>query len=265
MRTCRLIVLMATLALLSCPAAAQSGSQTPQAVEQLEQVFDDPLFSKWQKRQERREAAIPDGLLPDLGVDPGAIQDSIGEVFRRLMRSLFPRGQRQVSCAAPSSGGGSGMSEALHGAAIIIGVILIIVLAVFLVAAFRTHIRVRQSGPTTKIEEALEEGDALAATSETWLEHAESLASQEDLRLAFRAMYLALLSGLHRGGAINFNKRRTNWTYVRHFAGTATNRRQLEQLTDNFDAYWYGSRRLDRSGFERMRSLTNALLGDQKP
>ena len=92
------------------------------------------------------------------------------------------------------------------------------------------------------------------------LDHADELAGQEDLRLAFRAMYLALLSGLHRDGRVNYNRRRTNWTYVRGFKGQEDDRRRFGQLTDAFDGSWYGLRRPDRAEFDRMRSITSTLL-----
>jgi hypothetical protein len=90
------------------------------------------------------------------------------------------------------------------------------------------------------VRQALADGAALALDGGQWLEEADALARAGDFRLAWRALYLGLLSGLHGRGAIHYRRNRTNWTYVRDFRGGEGERASFRDLTGLFDEVWYG-------------------------
>ena len=110
------------------------------------------------------------------------------------------------------------------------------------------------------LQAAMDQGDALAAGSDEWAEHARQLMREEDLRLAFRAMYLSLLSGLHSAGLIYYQAQRTNWRYVQTFRGDAPQRSSFASLTRRFDDVWYGQRQPDPEGFAQVSGQVQSLL-----
>jgi hypothetical protein len=107
----------------------------------------------------------------------------------------------------------------------------------------------------------MESGEALAAESSQWLGEADQLAQEQDLRRAYRALYLALLSGLHRQQAIDFRPNRTNWRYVQQFRGHESQRQRLSQLTRRFDQIWYGHRDPEPAAMQQAKAKVQALLG----
>ena len=92
------------------------------------------------------------------------------------------------------------------------------------------------------------------------MEQAVRLAQGGDHRMAFRAMYLALLSGLHSAGVIRYRRQQTNWAYVQSFDGPAARRELFVELTGRFDEVWYGLREPDDASFERLRGQVDTLL-----
>ena len=90
------------------------------------------------------------------------------------------------------------------------------------------------------IEQAMEQGDALAMASDSWMQAARQFGSEGNFRAMYRAMYLALLAGLHQTGKIRFRRNRTNWYYVHDFHGDKPERELFGTLTDLFDHVWYG-------------------------
>ena len=111
------------------------------------------------------------------------------------------------------------------------------------------------------VRRALDEGEALAMSSPQWIREAERLAGTKDFRAVYRALYLALLSGLHRGGKIDFRPTRTNWTYVARFGGPPQERQSFHDLTTIFDDVWYGSRPAGPHTIELLRDQVVRLVG----
>jgi hypothetical protein len=145
------------------------------------------------------------------------------------------------------------------------------VVGVFAVFLIYRLIQERRSGghagrvlSREQVREALESGEALALGTPQWMAEADRLAQQGDLRAVFRALYLALLSGLHTQGRIDFRRSRTNWTYVRRFRGVETDRRIFATLTSLFDRVWYGLKHPSGASFERVRGQVAALLSGEK-
>ena len=83
--------------------------------------------------------------------------------------------------------------------------------------------------------------DALAHTPEDWRRRAERLAAGGDRSEALRALYLELLSGLHRAGAIDYDHSRTNTAYVFDLPLGHPARPPFLSLTRRFDSAVYGA------------------------
>jgi Domain of unknown function (DUF4129) len=104
-----------------------------------------------------------------------------------------------------------------------------------------------------QIREAMESGNALALDSSQWMEQARRLAGEQDFRAVYRALYLALLSGLHAAGKIEHNRNRTNWVYVAHYRGPAPERARFSELTELFDRVWYGRKTAQEDNLDQLR------------
>ncbi|MEM1097196.1 MAG: DUF4129 domain-containing protein [Planctomycetota bacterium] len=199
--------------------------------------MNDPLFSRWEQRQARASDQRDTGWL-DAYFE--AIGERLGDFFEWLFDDRSPSSRR-------SGGGGSaGSGMALAGVLKVLGwVLLIVVVGLMLwmlLGWWTTQGRVgRPAAPSrAALDSALEKRDALAADAEQWAAHAQALAEERDLRQAFRAMFLSLLSGLHSAGHIRYRAQRTNWAYVRGFNGPDTQRDAFRRLTSRFDNVWYG-------------------------
>ena len=121
--------------------------------------------------------------------------------------------------------------------------------------AMTEHILSRQ-----QVEAALESGNALALGASQWLDEAQRLAAEQDFRAVYRALYLALLSGLHSAGKIEHTRNRTNWTYVQLYRGPDEERAIFGHLTEVFDRVWYGRRAApEQSSLEELRSKVAML------
>lgn len=242
---------------LTTEAADVSAAETdPKA--QLEQIMADPLFERWQRRQ-IREQAPEQGWLSrhDHWIEPWR------ERVRDFLRWLFDRDDRP---ATADRGEGAPLGTVMRWLGWIVagglGALVLVTLARML------RVRSRADEPVTvsrgRIREALESGEALAVDSDVWHEQAQHLADTEDLRLACRAIYLALLAGLHERRKIDFRPHRTNWMHVRHYRGSTSERAMLAELTRVFDDAWYGHHPPDRATFDHVRRRVAALVGEER-
>jgi hypothetical protein len=121
------------------------------------------------------------------------------------------------------------------------------------------------SPPPVDVKKALAEGDALAQTSDAWMNLASELGRGGDWRLAYRAMYLALLASLHQSGRINFRKSMTNRMYVLRYRGPTDERDIFSGLTELFDRVWYGHKPVPEEVRSRVDSQMKSLLHLQVP
>jgi len=243
-------------------AMADTREQPTRARKQLEQVLEQPAFRQWRRRA-NRAAETDSPLLPD------SWQHWIEDTARRTrdwIGDWFDDGSSQPSAnPGASSGGGIGLASMLE----VLGWTLLAAVTIFvLVALIRLFVSFspKRSEPAVtrqRLHEAMASGEALAAESPQWLAEADQLAAEQDLRRAYRALYLALLSGLHHSRLIDFRPNRTNWMYVRQYRGDVTQRHRLAQLTEQFDAVWYGRRRPEPQAMEQARQQVRQLLGHE--
>ncbi|MGC4113993.1 MAG: DUF4129 domain-containing protein [Myxococcales bacterium] len=101
---------------------------------------------------------------------------------------------------------------------------------------------------------------ALAKAPRGWWSDADALAARGDYRGALRAIYLAVLSALHRRGAIDYDPTRSNWDYVRAFKGGLEELPGFRELTRRFDFGWYGRLGNDPQGYDLARQLARPLV-----
>jgi hypothetical protein len=218
--------------------AAAAGDAPPAARpsphDHLRQILSRPLYSRWRLRSD--PLAGPDEA------ESGRLRKLIDEWLDKLRGSL----ERHLPDAGLGPGAASGPSS-LPGLLKVVGYGLVGGVLVFLAYLAGQMIReYRGRGQPARVlsreqvREALAAGDALALAGPEWLEEAERLARAGDFRAVYRALYLALLAGLHARRRIDFRRNRTNWTYVRGFRGPADQRATFASLTDLFDRVWYG-------------------------
>jgi hypothetical protein len=101
---------------------------------------------------------------------------------------------------------------------------------------------------------------ALSRPPEGWAHLADELAARGEYREAVRGLYLALLSRLHRDGAILYDVTLSNWDYLRQFRGRADVKGRFRELTRRFDFVWYGNVPVGAEGYQQFRALTEPLL-----
>jgi hypothetical protein len=101
---------------------------------------------------------------------------------------------------------------------------------------------------------------ALSRPPEGWAHAADELAARGEYREAVRCLYLALLSRLHREGAITYDVTLSNWDYLRHFKGRRDWLPPFRELTRRFDFAWYGNLPVGQEGYRDFRLLTEPLL-----
>jgi hypothetical protein len=253
---------LSVLSVISGAGAAPTPQPSPsdevqRAQQQLQRVLEQPAFEQWQRRQARAEGGQDDALVPDAWRQ--WVLDTRDTIFD-WVESLFSGQQPQTN---PGAGPGSfSFATVLETLAwILIGILVLFVLGVIvrLLAGARAA---PKETPVTRqrLKDAMDAGEALAADSGQWLSEAEQLADEADLRRSYRALYLAMLSGLHRAGAIDFRPNRTNWMYVRQFRGQGEQRDRLSQLTRQFDAVWYGRQNPKPDAIQQARQQVEALL-----
>lgn len=254
-----LAVLLAVSALW--PAQARAKTESPiTARRQLAQVMQDPMFHRWQLRQQRaagKSPAMLKSILQEAAKWRNELLHWLGSIMPHPSSNWFGGG---------NSSTGMEIVAILRWVAYIIGGVLLLLLLIVIVRALRSS---RQTGSTQivsrqRIREALEKGEALATDSPQWIEEANRLAQEKDLRLAYRAMYLALLSGLHDRRAITFHQHRTNWTYVQHFQGPQGQCQAFSRLTSLFDDVWYGLRVPTAEKLVAVKAQVDHLLGEGK-
>jgi len=279
----RILIACLLMIVFTCPANAQTNetpsensaatASSPQSAQsphqQLDEVLQDPLFQRWEARQLRGQGPDEASKLESsdsLKRFRTWLEDTTDSFFDWLFRN------RQSSTSTSGSGGsGIAIGPILKTLGWVIGILAVILVIHLLLTWIRAQRRITNRGTPThqSLRAALETGTALAAAPDQWLNHAQDLAASgddhQDLRLAFRALYLALLSGLHEQGRIRFRKQRTNWVYVQQFQGPPKAMHSFGQLTEWFDTTWYGHQSPEASVFKQVRGKVDQLLKGGDP
>jgi hypothetical protein len=181
--------------------------------------------------------------------------------FKWLREWLENLNQKRDRDASTPDGSSQGFAPVVVG---VMGLAALAVLGLLLFLAFKGKkgTQVVQPGVRT-----LEEGQpapggvsALSRPPDAWASLADQLAAQGEFREAIRHLYLALLSRLHRQGAIDYQPTRSNWDYFRAFRGPREQKAIFRELTDRFDFAYYGKLPTGAEGYGAFRELSRPLL-----
>ncbi len=221
----------------------------------LRQVLKDPLFHQWQLKNF--------GQTPKSGLDLyfANVLRTLRDLLHRMWNWHSSRHFKQSVSSPTAFSAFPILLEYLGIAIIILALIAGIFLLINMLVSRNPKITTPQSSADRRdISEALQEGDALALESDQWLNKAREFESSGEFRLMYRALYLALLAGLHEKGKIRFRRSATNYTLVRGFTGNQSDRTTFGTLTDRFDHVWYGWKVYPAQTTEDLKSAMATLL-----
>jgi len=240
MRHLPLTIWLLCVALSSANAAEPASAPLSSPRDHAKSILRRPLYQRWRLRQERMTSVRSGrrGLLDDLG-----------PYLEKVTAAWLARIERWFRGRSRGSGPGSGSSGSFDFVALLKMVAWALLVGLVGLAAYALYRNLRGKrirGHAARVlsrehmREALEMGEALALDSPDWLREADRFAREKNFRAMCRALYLALLSGLHAANRIDFRRNRTNWVYVAHFRGRDDERRVFSGLTSLFDRVWYG-------------------------
>jgi hypothetical protein len=113
--------------------------------------------------------------------------------------------------------------------------------------------------PLADAESQGELPNALSQTADQWAADAERLFRQGKISEAIRALYLAVLSFSHRRNWIDYHPCKTNWEYIRKFAGPSDGKQTLRLLTGVFERAWYGKEACGETEYRESKRLAGEL------
>ncbi|MFP4055247.1 MAG: DUF4129 domain-containing protein [Candidatus Brocadiia bacterium] len=245
---------------VACLGAGEDRLPPPR--EHLERILRRPPYQRWRRRETRPETEPETGLMR-------SIRQTLQRWREWLAEKLDQWFGREPGLPEPAARGSEGPGLAVRVLKLL-GYVGLAALAVFLAfLAYRLIRERRRGGPAARVvsrervRDALESGEALALGGPQWLAEAERLAREGDFRSVYRALYLALLSGLHERRKIDFRKSRTNWHYVRRFRGEEGEREVFTSLTSLFDRVWYGQTKPQGTSLATVRAQVSRLLATE--
>ncbi|MFY1831114.1 DUF4129 domain-containing protein [Myxococcus fulvus] len=153
---------------------------------------------------------------------------------------------------------------------VVIAGLTVAVLVYVLWSALKKNVR-RKAGEGLEVSTldastlAGDAGHALSRPPEGWAQLADELAAKGEYREAVRSLYLALLSRLHRDGAILYDVTLSNWDYLSQFKGRLEWKPRFRELTLRFDFAWYGNTPVGSSGYQEFRALSAPMLAAPTP
>ncbi len=204
-------------------------------------------------------------VKPEPEEGPSAFSEWWNKLWDRFFKWLREwLGRHDEKPTQPSSldfnFGGMGLANlvVVGGIALVVGL-----LGWLLIRYFRRDDEVELEGDVIQVKElgsAVDPMSALARPPEGWAGLADQLAAEGKFREAIRHLYLALLSRLHRDGAIDYDPAKSNWDYFRDFKGDRSQVQPFRELTRRFDFAWYGNVEVSHESWRRFRDLCEPLL-----
>lgn len=220
----------------------------------LAAILARPEFLRQVKQEQE---ALPEGFTARLD----AAWSRFTEWLSRLFEDEEEERPRDVVPPRNASGEGLALANGLY-VALIACCVLIVAVVLFRVARGLKRERSRPSTGEVSVTPLLDQREvsALARAPATWLSLADELAARGLHREALRHLYLALLSGLHARGAIQYDPHKSNWDHLLGFKGPAQQRVVFRELTLRFDFAWYGEAPVAPEGWSAFRDLALSLL-----
>jgi hypothetical protein len=248
-------------------------------LEQINQTVADTRQVKAEKSRTDAQEVLG---RPEFAVDPpevkkpdkpkedeeeGPIARWIREKWEAFLKWLFGPDRRERHSSVDLDLSPSlGLSNAVMFAAI--GLVIGLLLWLLLRGLSRQddgEVAATDEGGAVQTALAPDPMNALSRPPEGWAGIADELAAQGQFREAIRNLYLALLSRLHRDGAIDYDPAKSNWDYFRGFKGPMSALTPFRELTRRFDFAWYGNLEVSRDAWLKFRSITQPLLDGGKP
>ncbi|MCY1045194.1 DUF4129 domain-containing protein [Corallococcus sp. bb12-1] len=249
------VTLETGLAQVAATAEAQARVDARAATDRARSILARPEF---QDRPEKDPKEPKEEKVPE---EPGwwrQFIDKLGKWLEELFRRKDPLPKPRET-ALPLSGGAA--------ADVVVVALVALTLAVLGVVVVSILKRRRvESGPgleVSTVDAAALAGNpdhALSRPPEGWAHLADALAARGEYREAVRNLYLALLSRLHRDGAILYDETLSNWDYLRAFRGRPEVKAPFRELTRRFDFAWYGNVPVGKEGYTEFRAITAPLL-----
>ncbi|WP_338867479.1 DUF4129 domain-containing protein [Myxococcus stipitatus] len=183
----------------------------------------------------------------------------------KLLEELFERAPEATPPQQPPSPGLVSGGQAADALVVMLVGLTVAVLAVVLWRALR-KVRPAEEGSGLEVSTldaatlARDPAHALSRPPEGWAQLADELAARGEYREAVRGLYLALLSRLHREGAILYDVTLSNWDYLRQFKGRSEWKPRFRELTLRFDFAWYGNTPVTSTGYQEFRALSAPML-----
>jgi hypothetical protein len=254
-------ILLAIVCVAPTRAADVGLADRAAAHAKLDEILHQPQFTAWQLRQSG--ASIKDAGLESLADRLENSLKGMLDDLRDFIKWLF-RGRPTPTAWRPTGSGSLPfIFKVLGWTVIAIIALFVAIILIRLIGAQPTQVTTARILSRAEARQAIESGDALAMGALDWMDEARRLAEEKDFRAVYRALYLALLSGLHTAGKIEHNRNRTNWTYVNHYRGPAEERERFSRLTDLFDRVWYGHKSAQGNSLDRLRADVASLISDK--
>ncbi len=203
---------------------------------------------------------------PEAEEGPSAFKqwwDKLWDGFFKWLREWLGRHDEQPRPKSDLNFGFGDMG--LANLVVVAGIALVVgLLGWLLVRFFRRDDEVELEADVTTLKEEGLSSDpmsALARPPEGWAGLADELAANGEYREAIRHLYLALLSRLHRDGAIDYDPTQSNWDYFRDFKGDRSMVPPFRELTRRFDFAWYGNVEVSQDELHRLPRHLRADAG----
>jgi hypothetical protein len=179
----------------------------------------------------------------------------------RWLKGLKGDPDSQADLDGPNlSGGGMGFANVV----VVVAIIGVVGFLLWLLIRSRDTQRAADAGADisslTETPLSSDPMSALARAPESWAGLADQLAREGKYREAIRHLYLALLSRLHRDGAIDYDPAKSNWDYFRGFKGRAGVLGPFRELTRRFDFAWYGNLEVGQASWNTFRGTCEPIL-----
>ncbi|MEW6435217.1 MAG: DUF4129 domain-containing protein [Myxococcota bacterium] len=183
------------------------------------------------------------------------------DIWKAIWEWLRRREPREAPIDLPDGGG------SMAGANVVMLVAIASVAGVLLSILLRNWKRKRpadaavdESGAVSETALSSDPMSALSRPPESWAGLADQLAAAGNFREAIRHLYLALLSRLHRDGAIDYDPTLSNWEYLSAFKGPGELKPAFRELTRRFDFVWYGNLDATATSYAVFRQTAGPLL-----
>ncbi len=236
--------------------SGESAQKLAQAILGRPEFRPDPVEPRKQEDEPEQKPPEPLGWWEKLEKWWDGLWKKIGDWLKELFRP-----KRKPEFDVPAGGIGLGGLGNVVFIALIAAVLVLLVYLLVKARAGRSS-ATDDGGAGASPGSPLEENpmSALARPPEGWASSADELAAKGEYREAVRHLYLALLSKLHRVGAIDYDPAKSNWDYFRGFKGRREWVPPFRELTSRFDFTWYGKLGATADGYRSFRELARPLL-----